>query len=56
MSWRGWPSAPTRPTIGRLLRTSWETVAAILTRVVAEQIDARRLTGLLRIGVDEVSG
>ncbi len=44
-----------KTTITRLLRTSWETVAGIVGRVVAEQIDTRRLTGLLRIGVDEVS-
>lgn len=44
-----------KTTITRLLRTSWETVAAIVTRVVAEHIDERRLEGLLRIGVDEVS-
>jgi transposase len=44
-----------KTTITRLLRTSWETVAGIVTRVVAEQIDERRLRGLLRIGVDEVS-
>lgn len=44
-----------KTTITRLLRTSWETVAGIVGRVVAEQIDERRLTGLLRIGVDEVS-
>lgn len=44
-----------KTTIARLLRTSWETVAGIVTRVVAEAIDDRRLTGLLRIGVDEVS-
>ena len=44
-----------KTTITRLLRTSWETVAGIVERVVAEQIDARRLSGLLRIGVDEVS-
>jgi transposase len=34
-----------KTTISRLLRTSWETVAGIVTRVVAEQIDAQRLTG-----------
>jgi transposase len=44
-----------KTTISRLLRTSWETVAAIVTRVVAERIDSRWLTGLLWIGVDEVS-
>jgi transposase len=44
-----------KTTITRLLRTSWETVAGIVERVVAEQIDTRRLAGLLRIGVDEVS-
>lgn len=44
-----------KTTIARLLRTSWETVAGIVTRVVAQEVDGRRLTGLLRIGVDEVS-
>ena len=44
-----------KTTITRLLRTSWETVAGIVGRVVAEHVDTRRLTGLLRIGVDEVS-
>jgi transposase len=44
-----------KTTITRLLRTSWETVAGIVERVVAEQVDHRRLDGLLRIGVDEVS-
>lgn len=44
-----------KTTISRLMRTSWETVAGIVTRVVAEQLDQQRLTGLLRIGVDEVS-
>lgn len=44
-----------KTTISRLLRASWETIAGIVTRVVAEQVDTRRLTGLLRIGVDEVS-
>ncbi len=44
-----------KTTITRLLRTSWETVAGIAERVVAEQVDDRRLTGLLRMGVDEVS-
>jgi transposase len=52
----GWLAQRTdKTTITRLLRTSWETVAGIVERVVAEQIDHRRLTGLLRIGVDEVS-
>ena len=44
-----------KTTVTRLLRTSWETVTGIVTRVVAEAIDERRLRGLLRIGVDEVS-
>ena len=44
-----------KTTITRLLRTSWETVAGIVERVVVEQVGDRRLTGLLRIGVDEVS-
>lgn len=44
-----------KTTITRLLRVSWEAVARIVVDVVAEQLDATRLDGLLRIGVDEVS-
>lgn len=44
-----------KTTISRLLRCSWEAVANIVIRVVAEQIDDARLDGLYRIGVDEVS-
>jgi transposase len=44
-----------KTTVTRLLRTSWETVAGIVGRVVAEHLDARRLENLYRIGVDEVS-
>jgi transposase len=44
-----------KTTITRLLRTSWETVAAIVERVVTEHTDGRRLANLVRIGVDEVS-
>jgi transposase len=41
--------------ITKLLRCSWEAVAAIVTRVVADQLDATRLEQVYRIGVDEVS-
>ncbi|ADU46876.1 ISL3 family transposase [Intrasporangium calvum] len=41
--------------VTRLLRCSWEAVANIVTRVVAEQLDETRLRDLYRIGVDEVS-
>lgn len=41
--------------ISRLLRCSWEAVAGIVTRVVAEQLDDARLEQVYRIGVDEVS-
>lgn len=44
-----------KTTVARLLRTSWETVAGIVGRVVAEHIDGRRLEGIYRIGVDEIS-
>lgn len=44
-----------KTTITKLLRTSWESVSGIVGRVVAEHLDARRLEGLYRIGVDEVS-
>ncbi len=44
-----------KTTVTRLLRTSWETVAGIVARVVAEHLDTRRLENIYRIGVDEVS-
>jgi transposase len=44
-----------KTTITRLLRCSWEAVAAIVVRVVAAHIDDTRLDGLYQIGVDEVS-
>ena len=44
-----------KTTITKLLRTSWESVSGIVGRVVAEHLDTRRLQGLYRIGVDEVS-
>lgn len=44
-----------KTTITRLLRCSWEAVAAIVRRVVADQLDSTRLDGLSRIGVDDVS-
>jgi transposase len=44
-----------KTTITNLLRTSWETVAGIVQRVVVEHVDQHRLNDLYRIGVDEVS-
>ena len=41
--------------ITRLLRCSWEAVANIVERVVADQLDDARLDEVYRIGVDEVS-
>ena len=41
--------------VARLLGISWSAVARIVVRVVAEHLDGRRLEGLFRIGVDEVS-
>jgi transposase len=41
--------------ITRLLRVGWRTVGEIVTRVVADQLDERRLEGLVCIGVDEIS-
>ena len=38
-----------------LLRVSWATVGRIVTRVVAERLDERRLDGLIQIGVDEIA-
>ena len=44
-----------KTTVSKLLRVSWETVAAVVVRVVADQLDDARLDDLYRIGVDEVS-
>lgn len=44
-----------KTTVTRLLRSSWETVASIVRRVVADHLDTRRLDVVYRIGVDEVS-
>jgi transposase len=41
--------------ITKLMRVSWQTVGAIVSRVVADRLDARRLEGLVEIGCDEVS-
>jgi transposase len=41
--------------ICRLLRIGWDTVGAIVERVVADHLDADRLAGLVMIGVDEIS-
>jgi transposase len=43
-----------KTTISRLLRCSWQAVANIVTRVVADHLQDRRLDRLYRIGVDEV--
>jgi transposase len=44
-----------KTTVARLLRVSWEAVANIVVRVVADTIDDSRLNDLYRIGVDDVS-
>ena len=41
--------------IAGLLRIAWDTVGRIVTRVVADHLDERRLDGLVAIGVDEIS-
>jgi len=38
-----------------LLRIAWDTVGAIVERVVADHLDERRLERLVTIGVDEIS-
>jgi transposase len=44
-----------RTPICGLLRVGWDTVGRIVERVIAEHLDARRLEGLVCIGVDEIS-
>ena len=41
--------------IARLMRIAWDTVGAIVDRVVAERLDPGRLDALRVVGVDEVS-
>jgi transposase len=41
--------------IAGLLRIGWDTVGRIVERVVADHIDETRLTGLVAVGVDEIS-
>lgn len=41
--------------VSELMRISWVTVGSIAGRVVAEKLDERRLEGLCRIGIDEIS-
>jgi len=41
--------------ITALLRVGWDTVGAIVARVVADRLDDGRLQGLVMIGVDEIS-
>jgi transposase len=44
-----------KTSVARLLGCSWEAVARIVIRVVADHINDTRLDGLYRIGVDEIS-
>jgi transposase len=44
-----------KTSVARLCRVSWRTVGRACERVVACELDPRRLDGLLRIGVDEIS-
>jgi transposase len=44
-----------KTSVARLLRCSWEAIDAMVTRVVADHLDTRRLDELYRIGVDEIS-
>ena len=41
--------------IQRLVRIDWQTVGRIIERVADEQLDERRLDGLVEIGIDEIA-
>jgi len=41
--------------IAGLLRIAWDSVGRIVARVVADHLDKTRLTGLIAVGVDEIS-
>jgi hypothetical protein len=44
-----------KSTVCSFARTAWRTVGAICERVTADVLDADRLSGLVDIGVDEIS-
>lgn len=44
-----------KTTVSKLMRCSWEAVDGMVTRVVSDHLDERRLDELYRIGVDEIS-
>lgn len=44
-----------KKTICRFMRIGWRTVGAIAQRVSKDELDPRRLSGLVDIGVDEIS-
>jgi transposase len=44
-----------KTSICRFLRLDWDTIGRICERVVADDLDPQRLTGLVDIGVDEIS-
>jgi transposase len=44
-----------KTSVCRLLRVAWETVQAVVERVVADHLDDRRLDNVFNIGVDEIS-
>jgi transposase len=44
-----------KTTIARFLRVDWDSVGRICERVVATELDTDRLSGLVTVGVDEVS-
>ena len=44
-----------KTTVTKLTRIAWRTVGMICERVVAEELDPRRLESLFLVGVDEIS-
>lgn len=44
-----------KTSICRLLRVSWQTVQAVVMRVVVDYLDDERLDGIFHLGVDEIS-
>lgn len=44
-----------KTSICRLLRVSWQTVQAVVMRVVTDHLDDDRLDGIFHLGVDEIS-
>jgi hypothetical protein len=52
-TWR--PTRMSKAAVAMLLRTTWHTIDALLTPLVADHLDSDRFDGIYRIGGDEIA-